>query len=68
MEIKMNLTLDEIDIISAALNNDALVYLDCAKEEIETKEFFDDNMDSYRERMILKRKFDRLYLENISRS
>ena len=65
MEIKMELTLDDINIISAALNNDALVYLEEAKDEIEEKEFFDVSIESYRERILLKKKFDKLFIENM---
>jgi len=65
MEVKMNLTLDEMQVISVALKNDARVYRDAANEQIEIKDFFYDYMDSYRERMVLSKKFDRLYDANL---
>lgn len=66
MELKVNLTLDDIDIISAALHNDASVYMNCAIDEIDDEECFNDNMESYRQRMLLMKMFDKLATDNLA--
>ena len=58
MELKMNLTLDEVYIISAALNNDALAYKEASLDYITDREFFANYIESYRQRMELKKRFE----------
>lgn len=67
MEIKINLTLEDIDIISAALNNDAIVYKEMSLDYITNQKYFAEHIESYRQRMALKKKFDDLYNGNMHR-
>lgn len=66
MEIKINLTLEDINIISAALNNDALAYKDASLDHITDKDCFADCIESYRQRMALKKRFDDLFKERMA--
>ena len=56
----VKLTLDEMYLISAALNNDAIIYRDAAEDDIDDEEMFHYDMDCYRRRMALRKKIDEL--------
>lgn len=55
--MKIELTKEEMDIISAALNNDAKSYKEMAEEDYDLR---DEYMNGYNERMELQNKFDEL--------